>query len=430
MCGFVGIIGVDEAAPLLHVGLSALQHRGQDAAGIATFDFDSPHIYKGTGLVSQVFSDPRTLDLPGSVGIGHNRYPTWGGRTVEEAQPFLNRYPTLLMAHNGNMLDVPGWDGTGSDSEALLVYLSRQMVEKGGMHPSHFAPLMGSFSLCMATPEMLIGVRDPGGIRPLVYGRKGRSWMIASETVALEVLGYTDIQHLGCGQMVELEPGQEPRVHTWRQQPQPRHCVFERIYLARPDSVMEEGRGISTRGRLGVQLAQEWGVEADVVVAVPDTSRPAAMALAERLGLPLREGLIKNRYSGRTFIMPDQATRNAALRLKLNPIREVFEGQRVILVDDSIVRGSTMKSLVDLVWSCGPTEIHVASMSPPVQHPCHLGINMSTYHELIAVGKTEEQLAKELKATSVKYLSVKGLYEVMGEGICAQCFDGKSPLVG
>lgn len=432
MCGFVGIIGREQAASLIHVALSALQHRGQDAAGIATLNGSALHIHKGKGLVSSVFAADTLPHLPGNLGIGHTRYPTWGGDGVEEAQPFLNRYPTLMMAHNGNVVEIPGWDGRGSDSEALLVHLAKNLGDPIG---SSLQQVKGSFSLCMAIPGSLIGIRDPQAIRPLTYGRKGDSWMIASETVALDVLGYTDIQHLPGGCTVVLREGEDPQIYQWADDA-PRRCVFERIYLARPDSWMEDGtsgrkRVITTRGQLGVQLAQELaGLEADVIVPVPDTSRPAAMAVGERMGLPVREGLIKNRYTGRTFIMPDQGTRDAAIRLKLNPIREVFEGQRVILVDDSIVRGSTMKALVKMVWECDPLEVHVASMSPPVRHPCHLGINMSTYEELFAVGKTEETMAEELGATSVRYLSISGLYKVAGNEICANCFDGRSPMEG
>jgi amidophosphoribosyltransferase len=272
----------------------------------------------------------------------------------------------------------------------------------------------------------LAAFRDPHGIRPGVYGRKGDDWMVASESVALDVLGFEKIGDLPAGSLMVFRQGREPIVRKIAPQ-SPRPCVFERIYFARPDSLMEDGRVNRTRWRLGRALAEEWkrkGLEADVVMAVPDTSRPAAMAIAEALELPNREGFIKNRYSGRTFIMPDQSTRDAALRLKLNPIPEMFEGKRVLLIDDSVVRGSTMRRIVEMIRGLSPKEVQLGIFSPPVTHPCFYGIDMPSAEELIAARMNESELAQHFGADSVTYLSVEGMKAVSGNEICSACFSG------
>ena len=278
----------------------------------------------------------------------------------------------------------------------------------------------------------MVAFRDPNGIRPGLYGRRDSdgAWMVASESVALDVLGFRKISDLPAGEVFLFREGEDPVRRPVISAPA-RPCVFERIYFARPDSVMEDGRVNRQRWRMGRQLAREWrdkGFEADVVVAVPDTSRPAAMAMAEELGIPNREGFIKNRYSGRTFIMPDAATRKAALRLKLNPIREIFAGQRVLLVDDSIVRGTTMGRIVDMLRDLEPAALHLAIFSPPVRHPCFYGIDMPTEAELVAAQMPPEtievDLSERIGADSLTYLSNEGLKGVMGKDICAACFDG------
>jgi amidophosphoribosyltransferase len=273
----------------------------------------------------------------------------------------------------------------------------------------------------------LVAFRDPHGIRPGVYGqREDGAWIVASESVTLDVLDARPVMQLPAGEVMLFRAGEAP-VRVPVQVAEPRPCVFERIYFARPDSVMEDGRVNRARWRMGRLLAEEWaerGLEADLVVAVPDTSRPAAMAIAEALELPNREGFIKNRYSGRTFIMPDQSTRDAALRLKLNPIREMFEGNRVLLVDDSIVRGSTMKRIVRLLRTLDPLAIHLAIFSPPVKHPCFYGIDMPSEGELIASRMDHEALATHLGADSVTHLSIDGLKAINGADICDACFTG------
>lgn len=458
MCGFVGLIGHGEAAPLLFVGLQALQHRGQDAAGLGTLGPDGRfHLHKEMGMVVQALPLEVVQRMPGTAGIAHVRYPTAGVGIGdrEDAQPFVTRRPGILMAHNGNVTNIPDLDASlrdaglrvlsNCDSEAILLVLAEELTAlRGARHTTEDLVLAvdrlmrrvrGAYSV-VAVLEIedaptLIAFRDPHGIRPAVYGKDATgAWMAASESVALDVLGFEVEGHVPAGGLVILRPDQPAVVRRIRHDAA-HHCVFERIYFARPDSRMEDGRVASVRWRLGERLAEEWkrkGFEADVVVAVPDTSRDAAQAMAEKLGIPNREGFIKNRYSGRTFIMPNQVTRENALRLKLNPMREVFEGKRVILVDDSIVRGSTVKRLVDLVKTLGPKEVHVAIFSPPVAHPCFYGIDMPTRDELIAAkfdpGTLEVGLAAELGVQSLTFISVDGLTAVAGKRACAACFTG------
>lgn len=456
MCGFVGVIGVEAAAPNLFTGLQAIQHRGQDAAGLGTLNNGRFHLHKALGMVSTAIPAERVTSMGGTLGIGHVRYPTVGGGGPEDAQPFLTRRPGILMAHNGNITNVPELEEqllqrglhvlSRCDSEPILLVLADELTRirpfnhtvddlvtalKGLMQR-----VRGSYSvvavLTIDGQESLLAFRDPNGIRPAVYGRReDGAWLVTSESVALDALGFEVVGHLDPGGMMLFRKGQEPITRSILPKPA-RHCVFERIYFARPDSLMEDGRVNTQRWALGTRLADEWqakGLEADVVVAVPDTSRPAAMAMAERLGIPNREGFIKNRYSGRTFIMPSQEVRENALRLKLNPIREVFEGQRVILVDDSIVRGSTMRRIVRLLRAMGPKEVHVAIFSPPVRNPCFYGIDMPSSRELIAAAHPPDELeawmCRRFNADSVTYISEEGLREVAGSKICAACFDGQ-----
>lgn len=452
MCGFVGIIGLDPVAPALTLGLQAIQHRGQDAAGIGTLNDGRFHVVKGCGLVTTAIS-PEDMDrLPGNVGIAHVRYPTAGGKaTSEEAQPFVTRTPGIVMAHNGNLTNMDELvaslrdEGihvlTQCDAEPLMLTLAVELnrvrakghtaEDVGVAVKALYGRVRGGYTVAAVMlvdgRETLVAFRDPHGIRPGVYAqREDGSWIVASESVTLDALDARPVSQLPAGEVVLFRAGEAP-VRVPVQSAEPRSCVFERIYFARPDSVMEDGRVNRARWRMGRLLAEEWaerGLEADLVVAVPDTSRPAAMAIAEALELPNREGFIKNRYSGRTFIMPDQSTRDAALRLKLNPIREMFEGNRVLLVDDSIVRGSTMKRIVRLLRTLDPAAIHLAIFSPPVKHPCFYGIDMPSAEELIASRMDHEALASHLGADSVTHLSIGGLKEINGSHICDACFTG------
>lgn len=455
MCGFVGLVGVPHAAPALAMGLHAIQHRGQDAAGLGMLDAGRLHLFKELGLVSAALPPEIVQAMPGHTGIGHVRYPTLGGSSREDAQPFMTRRPGILLAHNGNLVNLPALEArlrlrgthlmSRCDSEPILLVLAEELDQRAASSPTvddlagalsaTMAACKGSYA-CVAALELagvdtLIAFRDPHGIRPAVYGRRDDgAWMAASESVALDVLGFSVVGHVPAGAVVVLQAGQPPLVRQLAPAT-PHHCVFERIYFARPDSMMEDGRVNDVRWRLGEQLARVWqarGLSADVIVAVPDTSRPAAMAMSEQLGIPNREGFIKNRYSGRTFIMPDALQRDAALRLKLNVMDEVFRGKRVILVDDSIVRGTTMRRIVTLVRACAPAEIHLAVFSPPVRHACFYGIDMPSSAELVAgdvpPADLEDRLRAHLGVDSVTYLSLDDLTAVTGPSICAACFTG------
>jgi len=462
VCGFIGVVGVPNVAPVLCLGLSAIQHRGQDAAGLGVVDGGHCHLHKDIGKVSEVFTPAVLEGLTGSTGVGHVRYPTAGAtNTRVDAQPFMTRRPPLVLAHNGQVTNMRQIRAhlrsrglrvtSGSDSEALLLVLGDELlaqrvtgftdddVVEALRHT--LARVRGSYSavamMDIEGVDTLIAFRDPHGFRPSVYGqRPDGAWVAASESVSLDVIDAEVRGHVPPGAVVFLRHGEAPVVRQVAEA-KPHHCIFEDIYFARPDTVLETGRVYSLRQGMGEALARRWaakGHEADVVVAVPDTSRPAAQAMAEALGLPSREGFIKNRYSGRTFIMPDQATREAAMRLKLNPIDEIFRGRRVVIVDDSIVRGTTMRRIVQLVRRFDPLELHVAIFSPPVRHPCFYGIDMPTRDELVAadmdggLARVEQGLAERFGADSVTFLPVGDLETVAGDRLCAACFTGDYPL--
>lgn len=460
MCGFVALVDGSPVATKLLLAMNSIQHRGQDAAGLGTFDERRVHLSKGLGMIAQAVPTDTLPTLVGNAGIGHVRYPTAGTRSsAEDAQPFRTRMPGLLSAHNGNVTNVPeltawlrteGWVVLSHcDAEPILLTFAWALTqERPSGHTVEdvrravatvFKRVRGAYSVVVQLEvdgkSTLVAFRDPHGIRPGCYGTDGEgAWMATSESVALDVLGFDKTGDLPAGSALLLRHGEEPE-RLDIAEPKPKACVFERIYFARPDSRMEDGRINRTRWLMGRQLAREWrarGLDADLVIAIPDTSRPAAMAMSDELGLPHREGFIKNRYSGRTFIMPDQATRDAALRLKLNPIREMFDGKKVLLVDDSVVRGSTMRRIVRMVRELNPAELHLAIFSPPVRNPCFYGIDMPTKSELLASGRDEDTLhdvlAAYFEADSVTYLSVEGMRSVAGEGICDACFTGNYPV--
>ena len=456
MCGFVGMISETPVAGALLLALQTIQHRGQDAAGCGTWSDRRVHLVKGLGLINQALPPEALPTLVGNAGISHVRYPTAGSTSSsEDAQPFRTRRPGILLAHNGNVTnkgELAEWlRGEGlmvlsqCDAEHILLTFTWALSQRRSTN--HTAEdvreavravhhrVRGGYSVTAILEvdgeATLVAFRDPNGIRPGVYGqRSDGTWMTASESVALDVMECPKQGDFPTDAILLLRTGKD--VVSIPIEPGPkRHCVFERVYFARPDSVMEDGRVNRTRWRMGRKLAEEWrarGLEADLVVAVPDTSRPAAQAMAEALGIPNREGFIKNRYSGRTFIMPDQRTREAALRLKLNPIREMFEGNRVLLVDDSIVRGSTMRRIISMVRQLNPAAIHVAIFSPAVRHPCFYGIDMPSKAELLAARFGDDphspEMAAYLGADSLTFLSVDGLRSLTGREACMACFDG------
>ena len=460
MCGFVGLIGPKPAAPALFLGLQAIQHRGQDAAGISTWgESRQLRLYKDVGRVIDVFDDATLKGLKGSAGIAQVRYPTVGASTRTDAQPFITRRPPIALAHNGNVTNMEELGRhlasrgmateSGCDAEPILMVLADELsaikprdytiADISAAVKATMRRVRGSYAV-IALLEVdeevtLVAFRDPHGIRPAVYGtRDDGAWSVASESVSLDVNEFKVVGDVPPGGMVILRNGQTPIVRQISPRPR-RHCIFEDIYFARPDSVMEGHRVNTRRWELGIKLAEEWAernIEADVVVAVPDTARPAAQAMAEKLGLPYREGFIKNRYSGRTFIMPDQATREAALRLKINVIDEIFRGRRVLIVDDSIVRGTTMRWIMHKLREHDPSELHLAIFSPAVRHPCYYGIDMPSPNELVAHGRSQERLEPHLVESfgvdSVTFLSDEGLQEVAGSEICSACFTGEYPV--
>lgn len=461
MCGFVGMIADAPVAPALGLALAAIQHRGQDAAGVAVLDADGMlRMHKDLGFVSQVLTQQvLDRDLPGRAGIGHVRYPTVGGGGRQDAQPFTTRRPSMALAHNGNLVNIPalvehlherGMHLTSScDAEPILCVLSDELTRERVAYPTTndvvsavgrtIALVRGAYSvvtvLAVDGQPTLVAFRDAHGIRPCVYGRRSDgAWMVASESVALDVLDMQFVGHLPAGHVGFFRGGAEPQIVAVA--PVPGHrCVFEDVYFARPDSITPAGRVLDVRARMGRRLAGEWqrkGLVADVVVAVPDTSRPAADAMAWALGVRSEEGFIKNRYSGRTFIMPDDAVRQAALRLKLNPIDEVFRDRHVVLVDDSVVRGNTMRRILGMVRRHEPKSLHVAIFSPAVRHPCFYGIDMPSRDELVAgrmtPADTEALLALQLGADSITFLSAGALADEAGPGLCSACFDGNYPV--
>jgi len=460
VCGFVGIIAEEPVAPSLFVALSAIQHRGQDATGMATLNDDRLRLYKDVGKVADVFTAERLAELPGNAGIAHVRYPTSGEPIRNDAQPFMSRRPSLALAHNGNLTNMAELEAylvtrgvhmvSGCDAEPIMLVLADELLKlKPTGHTTDdvavavtqtMQRLRGSYAVVTLLEvdgeRTLVTFRDPHGIRPAVYGHSEQgAWAVASESVSLDVNDFTREAEVPPGGLVLLRPHQAPVIRPLIEAPR-RHCIFEDIYFARPDSFMAGSRVYQRRWDFGERLATEWerkGLQADVVVAVPDTSRPAAQAMAEKLGLPHREGFIKNRYSGRSFIMPNQAAREATVRLKLNPIDEIFRGKRVIIVDDSIVRGTTMRRIVQHVRKLEPAEVHVAIFSPPVRFPCFYGIDMPLHEELIAHGSDEgpdleARLARTFGADTVTFLSDEGLRAVAGEDLCGACFTGRYPI--
>ena len=468
MCGFVGIVGSAGTGPSvsgeIHLGLQALQHRGQDSAGIATISDGGERFFmrRGLGTVAQALGAAELDSLEGPIGLGHVRYPTIGAGSLEDAQPFFYRQPGVLMAHNGNLTNYDQLKRGLTDRSihllsecdvepALCEFADALVARRGTDHTLADATaalevmqqrVRGAYSIVAALQldgvATLVVVRDPHGIRPVTVGRRGDRWCAASESVAFDVLGYERAFEPPPGKAVFLRAGREPIYELDTPSEAPAPCVFEAIYFARPDSLEGSESVYEKRLALGTALSkriQAKNIITDLVVPVPDTSRPAAIAIAEHLGLPQREGFIKNRYSGRTFIMPDALTRHAALRLKLNPLPSAIGGKRILLVDDSIVRGTTLRRVVKLARDAGAAEVHLAIHSPPVNYPCFYGIDMSTEQELFArkfdgtdLDALEQEAAASLGADSLTYLPVAALDSVFGTQRCAACFDGAYPL--
>jgi amidophosphoribosyltransferase len=444
-CGVFGIYAPgQDLFRLTNYALYALQHRGQESAGIALSDGENIHLKKGPGLVSEVFPHLRDLeDIPAVAAIGHVRYSTTGGTRLENAQPLLIRYRhgCLAVAHNGNLVNAAELrdrlEKEGSifqsttDSELITHLIARYGYSDLESSLKGVLPyLHGAYSFLFLTEDRLVGLRDPYGVRPLSLGRWNDYYVLASETCAFDTIGAEMIRDINPGEMVVIT-----REGIKSTQILPSHrsalCIFEFIYFARPDSNINGENVHLVRKKLGRLLAREHPVAADIVTGVPDSSLTAASGFAEEMGLPYEMGLIKNRYIGRTFIQPKQEIRNIGVQLKLNPVQKVVEGKRVVVVDDSIVRGTTSKKLVNMFFKAGAKEVHLRISSSPIISPCYYGIDMQTHEELVGSRRKIEEIRKEIGATSLGYLSLQGMLDAVGlppEDLCLACFSGEYPI--
>jgi amidophosphoribosyltransferase len=451
-CGVFGVYAPGrEVARLAYFGLYALQHRGQESAGIATCEGGHITTMRELGLVSQVFDEQKLRALEGDMAIGHVRYSTTGGGAWENAQPvWRDDGRELALAHNGNLTNAVELynelTGRGlklrgtSDSEIIAALLSSRAGEGHQWIEDAVAEVMprleGAYSTVVMTKHAVVAFRDPHGVRPLALGKLkagdglGECFVVASESCAFDIIGAQLIREVRPGEMVSLTAGGLEMKQVIEGE-RPAMCVFEHIYFSRPDSKLENRVLQGVRGRMGELLWQEAPVEADLVISVPDSGNPAANGFARASGLPKDDGLIKNRYVARTFIQPGQELRKHGLRMKFNPLPEIVAGKRVVVVDDSIVRGNTTRQIVAMLKDAGAKEVHLRISSPPIRHPCHYGIDMSTREEMVAHERSVEEIARELGADSLAYLSMESVYEAVGtprERHCDACFTGDYPL--
>jgi len=444
MCGIFAVANVPDAAHLVYLGLYALQHRGQESSGMVTLDQDGQaHVHRGMGLVNEVFP-PRVLqELTGDTAIGHTRYSTTGSSVLANAQPGLVNYHRgpLALAHNGNLVNARAVRDdlvrqgsifqTSSDSEVLVHLMARSDArEVEDQILDALERVEGAYTLLLTVGRTLYAIVDARGFRPLVLGSLGDGWVLASETCALDIVGATTVRELRPGEWLKIENGAVvdlPPLPTR----QAHRCVFELVYFSRPDSHVFDRSVNAVRRRLGHQLAREHPTPgADCVFSVPDSSNAMALGYAEESGLKLELGLIRNHYVGRTFISPGQAARTAKVRIKFNPVREVIEGRCIVVVDDSLVRGTTSRELVTLLRQAGAREIHFRLASPPITGPCWYGIATPTRAELIASDHSVEQIRQHLGVESLGYLSVDGMLDAVGRegpGFCDACFTGRYP---
>jgi amidophosphoribosyltransferase len=442
-CGVFGVYAPgSEVARLAYFALYALQHRGQESAGIATCEGGHITTLRDTGLVSQVFDEQKLRALDGDMAIGHVRYSTTGGGSWENSQPvWRDDGREVALAHNGNLTNAVelyneltekgiSFRGT-SDSEIMAALLSVEEARPIENAVEAVMPrLRGAYSTVVMTKRAVVAFRDPYGVRPLSLGKLGDRYCVASESCAFDIIGAELLREISPGEMVVLGEG---GIETRQVLPseQPAHCVFEHIYFSRPDTRLE-GRVLQeVRGRMGEILAREAPADADLVISVPDSGNPAANGFARESGLPKDDGLIKNRYVQRTFIQPGQELRKHGLRMKFNPLPEIVSGKRVVVVDDSIVRGNTTRQIVGMLRDAGAKEVHLRISAPPIRYPCHYGVDMSTSEEMIAHGREPHEVAAEVGADSLAYLSLEGVYEAVGtprEHHCDACFSGHYPL--
>ena len=442
-CGVFGIYGHPEAASLTSLGLYALQHRGQESAGIAAGDGERMRVARGMGQVNDAFKEETIEGLPGHLAIGHTRYSTAGESKIENAQPFLIdcAHGQIAVAHNGNLVNARELRDdlvragsifqTTSDTEVVLHLYARSKapsVEEALVES--IAQISGAFSMVLLTKNRLIAARDPHGFRPLALGRLGDAWIVCSETCALDLLGATYVRDVEPGELLVITDGGLRSIKPYPPS-QLAHCVFEHVYFARPDSYVF-GRSVNeVRTSFGRMLAIEAPVDADVVVPIPDSGVCAAIGYAEKTGLPLRFGLIRNHYVGRTFIQPQQSIRDFGVKVKLNPVRSILEGRRVVLVDDSIVRGTTSRKIVRLVKAAGAREVHVRISCPPTVSPCFYGVDTPSRDDLIGATHSIDQIRDYVEADSLAYLSLQGLRTAVGDrqdAYCTSCYTGVYPV--
>ncbi|MCU0640522.1 MAG: amidophosphoribosyltransferase [Candidatus Margulisbacteria bacterium] len=444
-CGVFGLYNFEPDSPAksVYYGLYALQHRGQESAGIAVSDGRDISHHKGMGLVNQVFTEQTFSSLKGTLAIGHVRYSTTGSSVMENAQPIVidTRYGPIAVAHNGNLVNAAdlrqqlkdkgiSFVGT-TDSEvmaALIATSKKQEFEEALIDA--LRQCKGAFALLVLTRDRLIAVRDPNGIRPLCLGRLDKSYLVSSETCALDMLGAQHIRDVGNGEIIVIDRD-GVRSRTWELAEREALCVFEYIYFARPDSVMHGRNVYEARYNMGKYLAKEHPVDADMIMPVPESGVPAAIGYSVESKIPYGEGLIKNRYIGRTFIQPSQEIRDLGVRIKLNPIRDAVRGKKVVVIDDSIVRGTTSRQIVKLVREAGAREVHMRISSPPNLGSCFYGIDTPTRAELIAANLSVEGIRKYLEADSLGYLSLKNLIRSISlpsKSLCLACLNGEYPV--
>jgi amidophosphoribosyltransferase len=445
MCGIIGIYNLPQASTLAYLGLYAQQHRGQESAGIVTHDGKRMHVHHAMGHVADIFNQKVLETLPGDQAIGHVRYSTAGESTVKNCQPLTVNYShgSIAVAHNGNIVNAGiikkqlVGDGaifqSTADTEVIIHLLARSRQNDPVARMQEILPqIEGAFSLVFLSKSRMVAARDPSGFRPLVIGKKDDGWVVCSETCALDLIGAEYIREVAPGELVFFEGGE---MHSHRFAParqRKHHCIFEYVYFARPDSVVFDRNVYEIRKGFGRQLALADDVQADMVVPVPDSGVPSAVGYAAESKIPFELGLVRNHYVGRTFIEPEQSIRHFGVKVKINPVKKLMEGKRVILIDDSIVRGTTSQKIVKMVRDAGAKEVHMRISSPPTKWPCFYGIDTPSRRELISSSKSVDEIRDFIKADSLKYLSVESLFwfekQKPNEWFCDACFTGNYPV--
>ena len=443
-CGLFGIYGHRDAARLTYLGLYSLQHRGEEAAGIVTYDGKTMHTHKGMGLVSEVFNETALHALPGRMALGHTRYSTTGSSTLKNSQPLVVTYAKgqLAVAHNGNLINAfdlrQQLEANGSifqttvDSEIILHLLARTTNKTFEEDLIECLPLLkGAFTLIFMTERELIGCRDPNGFRPLCIGRLNNAYLLASETCALDIIGAKFVREVEPGEVVVIGPGGIRSYRPFKDEPQKRsHCLFEHVYFSRPDSIVFGESVQDVRMKLGRQLAREYPVEADLVMPIPDSGNFAALGYSLESKIPFMLGMTRNHYVGRTFIQPAQEIRDLKVRVKFNPIKALIKGKRLVIVDDSIVRGTTTRARVKSLREAGAKAIHLRVSCPPTKFSCFYGIDFPTRKELIANAMSLEEIRKFIGVETLGYLSLDGMLKAVGKpgNYCTACWSGTYPI--